>query len=128
MKGKVNHCFSWALMVVWPQPVILDSLIPEYILWYMKTTIMFKTDKKLKEAAQRTAKKMGIPFSAMLNESMREFVNKQQITFRTFEDVEDEIWLGKTLKAEKAGHYLGPKESEKFLEKLRQKHARARSR
>lgn len=49
----------------------------------MQTTIIFKTDKKLKEAAQKTAQKMGIPFSAVLNEYMREFVEKKQITFST---------------------------------------------
>ena len=47
----------------------------------MKTTIMFKTDKKLKEAAQKTAQTMGIPFSAVLNEYMRDFVEKKSITF-----------------------------------------------
>lgn len=49
----------------------------------MQTTIMFKTDKKLKEAAQKTAKTMGIPFSAILNELMRDFVDKKEITFST---------------------------------------------
>ena len=53
----------------------------EYILWYMQTTIMFKTDKKLKQAAQLTAKKMGIPFSAVMNEYMRDFVEKRSIAF-----------------------------------------------
>ena len=51
----------------------------------MKTTIMFKTDKALKEAAQKTAKKMGIPFSAALNRLMEEFVARQEITFSTQE-------------------------------------------
>lgn len=46
---------------------------------------MFKTDKKLKEAAQKTAKRMGIPFSAALNRMMHEFVKKQEITFSTQE-------------------------------------------
>jgi len=49
----------------------------------MQTTIMFKTDKKLKDAAQKTAKKMGIPFSAAMNRMMHEFVEKQEITFST---------------------------------------------
>lgn len=49
----------------------------------MQTTVIFKTDKKLKEAAQKTAQKMGIPFSAILNEYMRDFVEKKQITFST---------------------------------------------
>lgn len=44
---------------------------------------MFKTDKKLKEAAQKTAKTMGIPFSAVMNEYMRDFVDKKRITFST---------------------------------------------
>ncbi len=47
----------------------------------MKTTVMFKTDKKLKEAAQKTAQAMGIPFSAVLNEYMRDFVETKRITF-----------------------------------------------
>src|SRR3989344_1480523 len=59
----------------------LDKVIPEYILQYMQTTVMFKTDKKLKEAAQKTAKKMGIPFSAVMNGILKEIVERQQITF-----------------------------------------------
>lgn len=47
----------------------------------MQTTVMFKTDKKLKEAAQKMAKKMGIPFSAVMNQVLKEIVNREQITF-----------------------------------------------
>ena len=47
----------------------------------MQTTVIFKTDKKLKEAAQATAKRMGIPFSAVMNGYMKEFVEAQKITF-----------------------------------------------
>jgi len=46
---------------------------------------MFKTDKKLKEASQKMAKKMGIPFSAVMNQVLREIVNREQITFSTQE-------------------------------------------
>ena len=49
----------------------------------MQTTIMFKTDKKLKEAAQKTAQTMGIPFSAVLNRLMAGFVETQEISFST---------------------------------------------
>ena len=42
---------------------------------------MFKTDKKLKEAAQKTAKKMGIPFSTAMNQMMRQLVKHPQLTF-----------------------------------------------
>jgi len=51
----------------------------------MQTTVMFKTDKKLKEASQKMAKKMGIPFSAVMNQVLREIVNREQITFSTQE-------------------------------------------
>lgn len=47
----------------------------------MKTTVMFKTDKKRKEAAQRVAKKMGLPFSTVMNRLMDEFVEAKRITF-----------------------------------------------
>lgn len=47
----------------------------------MKTTVMFKTDKKLKEAAQQAAKKMGIPFSTAMNQMMRQLVKHPQLTF-----------------------------------------------
>jgi len=49
----------------------------------MQTTVIFKADKKLKEAAQKTAKTMGIPFSAVLNRLMSDFVEKQEISFST---------------------------------------------
>lgn len=42
---------------------------------------MFKTDKKLKEAAQKAAKKMGIPFSTAMNQMMRQLVENPQLTF-----------------------------------------------
>ena len=47
----------------------------------MQTTVMFKTDKKRKETAQKIAKNMGIPFSAVMNRLMDEFIEEKQITF-----------------------------------------------
>ena len=91
----------------------------------METTVIFKTDKKLKEAAQKTAKEMGIPFSAVLNKYMRDFVIHKEITFRTaFEEMEDRIWGEHADKAHKEGTYLETEESRKLLERLRKKHAR----
>ena len=45
------------------------------------TTVLFKTDKKLKARVQQAAKRMGVPFSALLNNAMREIVAKQEATF-----------------------------------------------
>ena len=47
----------------------------------MKTTVMFKTDKKRKETAQKIAKNMGIPFSAVMNRLMDGFIEQKRITF-----------------------------------------------
>ena len=58
----------------------------------MQTTVMFKTDKKRKEAVQRIAKEMGLSFSTVMNEYMREFIEKQEITLRTFIKADDHQW------------------------------------
>ncbi|MBI3633167.1 MAG: hypothetical protein HY226_02650 [Candidatus Vogelbacteria bacterium] len=48
----------------------------------MITTFVFKTDKRLKEEAQRVAKEMGLPLSAYLNEQLRGLVLTRQANFR----------------------------------------------
>lgn len=47
----------------------------------MQTTVIFKADKKRKEAAQKIAKNMGIPFSAVMNRLMDEFIEEKKVTF-----------------------------------------------
>lgn len=84
----------------------------------MQTTMIFKIDKKLKEAGQRTAKRMGVPFSTILNEYVRELVANQEITLHAFRDVEDELWIERAMKAEKKGKYLGVKKSEASLKRI----------
>lgn len=62
--------------------VRLTVIIPLYILEYMITTLLFKTDKKLKEAAQSVAREMGLPLSAFLNEQLRRLVDERKAEFR----------------------------------------------
>ena len=47
----------------------------------MQTTVIFKADKRLKKDAQKTAKRMGVPFSAVMNSYLRSFVERQEVTF-----------------------------------------------
>ena len=47
----------------------------------MQTTVIFKTDKKLKVAAQKLCKQWGIPFSAVLNQFLRDIVEQGEIKF-----------------------------------------------
>lgn len=76
----------------------------------MTTTVLFKTDKKLKAKAQAAAKRMGIPFSAVMNRMMQEFVERKEITFsekpltptpylrRLLEQGEKDLKTGKNIK------------------------------
>ncbi len=41
-----------------------------------KTTITFKTDKKLRDAAKRTADKLGIPLTTVMNAQLAQFVSE----------------------------------------------------
>ena len=41
-----------------------------------KTTITFKTDKKLRDAAKRTAQKLGIPLTTVINAQLAQFVTE----------------------------------------------------
>src|SRR3989337_1493306 len=67
--------------------VSLDIFIPIYILWYMdltKTTILIKTDKAIKESAQKTAERIGIPLSTILNAYLRQFVSEGRVEFSAY--------------------------------------------
>jgi antitoxin component of RelBE/YafQ-DinJ toxin-antitoxin module len=41
----------------------------------MKTTLTFKTDVKLRDAAKRTAHKLGIPLTTVINAQLAQFVS-----------------------------------------------------
>jgi addiction module RelB/DinJ family antitoxin len=62
------------------------------------TTVMFKTDKQLKAAAQKTAKQMGIPFSAAMNRLMQEFVARREITFSAQPPLKPTPYLARILR------------------------------
>lgn len=50
-------------------------------------SILIKTDKKLKEEAQKTAEEMGISLTSVINRYLKHFVQAKSITF----SVDDEI-------------------------------------
>ena len=49
-----------------------------------KTTILIKTDKAIKESAQKTAEKIGIPLSTILNAYLRQFVSEGRVEFSAY--------------------------------------------
>ena len=48
---------------------------------YMKTLINIKTDRDVKEEAQKLAKEIGLPLSAIINASLKNFIRNKKITF-----------------------------------------------
>jgi antitoxin component of RelBE/YafQ-DinJ toxin-antitoxin module len=46
----------------------------------MHTTFTVKTDKKLHKDAKKTAEKLGIPLTTIINAKLKEFVREQAIT------------------------------------------------
>ncbi len=46
----------------------------------MKTILNIKTDKHLKEAAQETARELGVPLGTAINAFLKQFVRDREIT------------------------------------------------
>jgi len=47
----------------------------------MKTIINIKADKEVKEQAVRTATRMGLPLSTVINAFLKKFISDQSVTF-----------------------------------------------
>jgi DNA-damage-inducible protein J len=48
-----------------------------------KTVLNVKTDKEVKEKAQKLAKELGLPLSTVVNGYLKDFIREQSITFST---------------------------------------------
>lgn len=47
----------------------------------MNTTLTIKTPKKLRDDAKKTAQKIGVPLTTVMNSMLRQFVRDEEITF-----------------------------------------------
>ena len=47
----------------------------------MKTLLNVKTDKDVKEKAQKIAKGIGLPLSSVINAYLKEFIRSKEVTF-----------------------------------------------
>ena len=92
----------------------------------MKTTVInIKTDKVLKNDAQKIAKNFGLPLSAIVNAYLREFVREKRIVFSEppMPNAKTRKILDQAIADIKAGkNIVGPFESaeemDKFLDSL----------
>lgn len=60
-----------------------------------KTVLNVKTDKEVKEEAQKLAKELGVPLSTVVNGYLRQFIRDREVTFsaapRMSKQLEDTI-------------------------------------
>ncbi|MBI2020051.1 type II toxin-antitoxin system RelB/DinJ family antitoxin [Candidatus Daviesbacteria bacterium] len=74
----------------------------------MKTVIHIKTDKEVKENAQKAAKDLGLSLSDVINASLRNFIRTREVIFsdipqmtpeleKRLEEVEEDIKQGRNL-------------------------------
>ncbi len=47
----------------------------------MKTLINIKTDRDVKEKAQKLAKELGLPLSTIINASLKQFIRSRELCF-----------------------------------------------
>lgn len=57
----------------------------------MKTMINVKTDKEVKEKAQRIAKDLGLPLSTVVNAYLKEFVRSREVLFSMGPQIRPEV-------------------------------------
>lgn len=56
----------------------------------MKTTVInFKTEKIIKEKAQKVAKQMGLNLTDIMNVYLRDFINRKELNIRVEEPTEE---------------------------------------
>lgn len=87
----------------------------------MKTILNIKTDKELKEAAQETAKDIGIPLGTAINAFLKQFVRDKEITLSSNNSVPTPYLQNIIREAEKEyarGESSGPFSEPELLEHL----------
>ena len=91
----------------------------------MKTVLNVKTDKEVKEGAQRVARELGVPLSMVVNAYLKEFIREREVRFslsptmsprleKLLESVEDDIRNKKNL----SPVFSSAKEMDEYLDAL----------
>lgn len=76
----------------------------------MKTVLNVKTDKDIKERAQRLAKHLGIPLSTVVNAQLKAFVDSGEFRVSREPELRPEVKkeLEKAIKEARAGKNVSP--------------------
>lgn len=84
-----------------------------YCIYYgymAKTVINIKTDKEVKEEAQRIAKELGIPLSTVVNSYLKDFIRGREFTISLEPQLKPEVWdeMKKAVDDAKKGKNVSP--------------------
>lgn len=88
------------------------------------TSILIKTDPKIKEKAQEVASEMGISLTSVINRYLKHFIQTKSITFTTGEAVPSQYMIDSIKQSEedyKAGRYISfenPSDELAYLDKM----------
>ena len=76
----------------------------------MKDVINIKTDKRIKNNAQKLAKELGLSLSDVINASLRNFIRTREVYFSAIPRIipEFELFIGKVEKDIEEGKNLSP--------------------
>jgi len=76
----------------------------------MKTTIILKADKEVKENAQKLAKELGLNLSAIINANLKQFIRSREVYFSTLPKMTPELekLIGRARKDYKAKKNISP--------------------
>ena len=73
------------------------------------TSILIKTDPKIKEKAQKTAEEMGISLTSVINHYLKHFIQTKSITFTADEEIPSQYMIDSLKQSEedyKAGRVI----------------------
>lgn len=87
---------------------MLTYLTVVYTIGYMKTVINIKTDKEVKQNAQKVAEELGLSLSTVINAYLKQFVRSKEVHFsaashmtpeleKSLEPIEADIQAGRNL-------------------------------
>ena len=86
----------------------------------MYTTMLIKTDKELKQKAQKLAKEMGLPLGTLVNNYLRSFVVDRQVVFNApMPNKKTQRAIEASRKEFKTGKTAGPFTASEFISHLK---------
>ncbi len=121
LRGRVYLCIINATS----NKNLFDNCIYFVYTLDMKVIINIKTEKEVKENAQKLAKELGLSLSDVLNASLRNFIRTREVYFshtprmtKELEDVIEEAERDKTLKRNFSPEFNSAQEATDYLNNL----------